>query len=464
MKTRAALLALALAAGCGAATPPSGLDLPGDDGGDDASARGEVSATVDAPAPPVDVPTPDMDVASPSSDVPSPDMDVVSPPPDDVPSPDMDVASPPPPVDVPEPPPPVDVPDPPPPVDVPPPPPAVPACVATARFGDGGGTCSGIDQAWSARGINAGYYPFRVLSPVTQYSGDFDGTGTTPFRAGPTRRGVILQVIPAGAYIGLSTIPGNYNPPTGCEVATCGNPSRAACSDNSPALRAPVGQFYWGYAYQGASHMQGWIGLPPGSVEFAGYDPSHPCALGPAGADYEVRSVCGRATACRGSNPTCGAVNHCDEGDDDCGRTQCGAMSGGPLTPSAWHRTVALPSGSHACADRTPPQPSVRCLANGGTRDFFFVYPFGAYLYWAQNSTTRAWIHYGDRVQVYFHNRDAQGVLWDFVEVLSSGAPTLTPASDGAGGRSGCDAAHPEGCHPCRNGGTCGWVQDVFLR
>jgi hypothetical protein len=106
----------------------------------------------------------------------------------------------------------------------------------------------------------------------------------------------------------------------------------------------------------------------------------------------------------------------------------------------------------------------VRCLENGRARDFFYVYPFGAYLYWAQNSTTKAWLHYGDRVQVYFHNRDSQGVLWDFVEVLTSGAPMLTPASSGAGAGGSCSDTNPGGCHPCQGGGTCGWVQDVFLR
>jgi hypothetical protein len=39
----------------------------------------------------------------------------------------------------------------------------------------------------------------------------------------------------------------------------------------------------------------------------------------------------------------------------------------------------------------------------------------------------------------------------------------LTPASDGTGGGGGCSDSRPENCHPCRNGGTCGWVQDVFL-
>ncbi|MBK8695152.1 MAG: hypothetical protein IPN17_23475 [Deltaproteobacteria bacterium] len=431
------LLSLPLAAGCGDA---SSTDAPSDAAAvTDVVSLPDAPSLLDAPAS-IDVPAA-IDAGS-TSDTPSSAMPEVPPPP------------PPPPVDVP-----VAMADVPPP---PPPPPPVMACIATAAIGNGGGTCSGIDQAFSARGINAGYYPFRVLRPIVQFSGDHDGDGATVFSAGPRRRGVVLQTIPAGVYVGLSTIPGNYDPPTGCDVATCGNPSRAACGDSSPALRAPVAGFYWGYAYQGASHMQGWINVPSGALEFAGYDARHPCALGPAGEDYEVRSACGRATACRGTNPTCGQVNRCDEGDDDCGRTQCGAMSGGPLTPTSWRRTVTLPRG-HACTLRDPPNPAVRCLENGRDRDFFFVYPFGAYLYWAQNSTTRAWLHYGDRVQVYFHNRDAQGVLWDFVEVLSSGAPTLTPASDGAGAGSGCSDARPENCHPCRNGGTCGWVQDVFL-
>ncbi len=405
-------------------------------------------ARADLPDPRADISEARVDVSDPRADISEARVDV-SEARADLPEPRVDVFEPR--VDVPA-------------VDVPitvPPTPSVMACITTAAIGNAGGTCSGIDQAFSARGVNAGYYPYRVVRPVVQYSGDHDGTGAV-FSRGPTRRGVVLQTIPVGAYVGLSTIPGNYDPPTGCEVETCGNPSRAACSNNSPALRAPVGSFYWGYAYQGASHMQGWIGVTPGSLEFAGYDANHPCALGPAGADYEVRSVCGRATSCRGTNPTCGAVNRCDEGDDDCGRTACGAMSGGPLTPRSWRRTVTLPRG-HACTERDPPHPTVRCLENGRERDFFFVYPFGAYLYWAQNSTTRAWLHDGDRVQVYFHNRDAQGVLWDFVEVLTSGAPILTPESDGDGGGASCTDTRPENCHPCRNGGTCGWVQDVFL-
>jgi hypothetical protein len=451
------LLLVVASLGCSENAAP---DLPADAGADteaavDEDAPGPLDAPAAFDAPAVADRSSAPDVTAP--DAPAPVDAPVTPPPVDAPET-------PPPVDVPVAPPPVDVPVTPPPADVPvaPPSPPVMTCIATGARGDGGGTCSGIDQAYSARGINAGYYPFRVLRPIVQFSGDHDGDGRTVFGAGATRRGVVLQTIPAGAYVGLSTVAGNYDPPTGCDVATCGNPARAACGDSSPPLRAPVAGFYWGYAYQGASHMQGWINVPSGALEFAGYDAGHPCALGPAGADYEVRSVCGRATACRGTNPTCGAVNRCDEGDDDCGRTQCGAMSGGPLTPTAWRRTITRPGG-HACTDRDPPNPAVRCLANGREADFFFVYPFGAYLYWAQNSTTRAWLHYGDRVQVYFHNRDAQGVLWDFVEVLSSGAPTLTPAGDGSGAGGGCSDTRPESCHPCRNGGTCGWVQDVFV-
>lgn len=343
--------------------------------------------------------------------------------------------------------------------------PRVPTCIPTATGGEGGGRCDDLSQAWSARGINVGYYAFRANREVVQLSGDFDGDPLELFQAGPSAPGVVLQRVPVGSYVGLSSVGPNYNPPTGCQVDTCGNPSRHACSQNNPPLRAPAGggRFYWGYAYNGASHMQGWFLVSPGDLTYVGDDPTHPCALGPAGADFEVHSACGRTTRCRGTNPTCGAVNTCEEGNDDCGRASCGARAGGALTPSAWRRTVTRPSGTHTCV-RSPPHASVRCMANGAERDFFFVYPFGAYLYWAQNSTTKAWIHYGDRVQVYFHNRDAQGVLWDFIEVLSTDAPTLTPPSDGRGGASPCSDTNPGACAPCRNGGTCGWVQDVFLR
>lgn len=110
------------------------------------------------------------------------------------------------------------------------------------------------------------------------------------------------------------------------------------------------------------------------------------------------------------------------------------------------------------------PHPSIACFANGNEPDFFLAYPFGAYLYWGQNSTTKHWLHYGDRVQSYFHTRDAQNVVWDFVEVLNSGAGILTPASDGSGAGGACSADNPAACTPCKNGGTCGWVQEVFLK
>lgn len=139
-------------------------------------------------------------------------------------------------------------------------------------------------------------------------------------------------------------------------------------------------------------------------------------------------------------------------------------MSGGPLTPSAWKKTVKFPTGAGHTCSKSVPHPSVKCFANGSDQDAFLVYPFGAYLYWAQNSTTKHWLHYGDSVQVYFHNRDAQGVLWDFVEVLASGASFLTPASDGSGSGGGCSSNNPGACTPCKNGGTCGWVQDIFIQ
>lgn len=340
-----------------------------------------------------------------------------------------------------------------------------PACKpAEQATTDGGGRCADLNQAWTARGINAGYYPYKAVAQVTQYSGDFGGDPASIFQAGGPTKGVILQQIPPGSYIGLSTTGPWYNPAGDCQQGdTCGNKDIDACTDSATPLRPGVGGFYWGYAYQGASHMQGWIYYDPAAMVFAGFDGGHPCALGPAGLDYEVASACGQATACSGNNRTCGDANPCSEGADDCGRVQCGAESGGPLTPSAHRKIVSYPGGTHPCAKNVP-NPSITCFANGNDPDFFLVYPFGAYLYWGQNSTTKVWLHYGDRTQSYFHTRDAQGVLWDFVEVLQSGAPLLTPASDGAGGGGGCSADKPNLCTPCKQGGTCGWVQEVFLK
>ena len=339
------------------------------------------------------------------------------------------------------------------------------ACMpAQGASTDGGGRCADLKEAWTGRGINVGYYAYKTLQATPQYSGDYSGAPGAIFTPGATSKGVILQMIPAGAYVGLSSTGPNYDAPMDCFPTSypCGSPNRSACSNDSPEQRPSVAGFAWGYAYSGASHMQGWIPLDPAYLEFAGHDPSHPCALGPAGLDFEVHAACGTATACQGTNPACGDVNPCSEGADDCGNTSCGAMSGGALTPSAWHKTMKKPA-AHTCTTKTPPDPSVKCLANGSDQDFFFVYPFGAYAYWAQNSTTKYWLHYDDAVTVYFHNRDAEGVLWDFVEVTSSGAPVLTPKSDGSGAGGSCSSSNPAACTPCKNGGACGWVQDVFV-
>lgn len=341
---------------------------------------------------------------------------------------------------------------------------SAPGCFpAEQATSDGGGRCADLAQAWTARGINVGYYPFRVLAETPQYSGDYAGPPDQVFAPG-AGKGVILQFIPPGAYVGLSSTGPWYNPPKSClDGDVCGDPGTQACTDSSPPLRPNLGGYYWGYAYSGASHMQGWIYYDPQKLQFAGHDPGHPCARGPAGVDFEVHSACGAPTACAGGNIGCGDANPCSEGADDCGRVECGAMSGGPLTPGAHKKLVDYPAGIHPCKDPGP-HPSVQCLANGNDPDFFYVYPFGAYLYWGQNSTTKHWLHYGDTVQSYFHTRDAQGVLWDFVEVLASGAPQLTPASDGSGGGGGCSSQTPQQCAPCKNGGTCGWVQAVFLK
>jgi hypothetical protein len=336
----------------------------------------------------------------------------------------------------------------------------LPKAAATTK---GGGRCGGLNQAWTARGINVGYYPFLVTKPIPQYSGDFSGKQGSIFAAGGGHKGVILQIVPAGSYVGLSSTGPWYQPASDCFTgASCGAASVPACVDSSPPLRPALHGHYWGYAYDGASHMQGWFRWDPASLRFAGFDPEHPCARGPANVDFEAASACGQPTVCKGPNVTCGASNPCSEGADDCGRAECGAASGGPLTPAAHRMLVRLPPAAVKCTTK-PPHPSVLCLPNGGRIDFFFVYPFGAYLYWAQNSTTKHWLHYGDVVQVYYHNRDSEGVLWHFVEVLESDAPSLTPASDGSGAAPPCSSSNPSACSPCKNGGTCGWIQAHFL-
>ena len=99
----------------------------------------------------------------------------------------------------------------------------------------------------------------------------------------------------------------------------------AAFTDSSPPLRPGVAGYYWGYAYSGASHMQGWIPGNAANLVYAGAEEGHPCALGPAGLDYEVASACGVASTCA-DDATCGDVNSCEEGIDDCGSETCGEI------------------------------------------------------------------------------------------------------------------------------------------
>jgi hypothetical protein len=163
--------------------------------------------------------------------------------------------------------------------------------------------------------------------------------------------------------VGLSSTGPYYDPEPDCYPGPgCGDPDVFACVDSTPPLRPGIAGYYWGYAYSGASHMQGWIYADPTSIAYAGDDPTHPCALGPAGADYEVAEACGTPTSCSGGTPSCRDTNSCTEGSDDCGATSCGAESGGALTPSAHQGTLALPA-AHACTTKTPPDPSVLCPA-----------------------------------------------------------------------------------------------------
>ncbi len=170
---------------------------------------------------------------------------------------------------------------------------------------NGGGTCSNLNQAWTARGINVGYYAFKVTQPLTQYSGDFSGAPGTVFQAGPASKGVILQVIPPGAYVGLSSTGPYYDPPSDCFPAgkTCGDPSHSACPDSNPPMRPALAGFAWGYAYSGASHMQGWIPFDPASLEFAGYDAGHPARSGPRASTTRFTRPVDRPPRARATTP-----------------------------------------------------------------------------------------------------------------------------------------------------------------
>lgn len=110
------------------------------------------------------------------------------------------------------------------------------SCVPTeADSTDGGGRCDDLAQAWTARGINVGYYPFKVLADTTQYSGDYDGADGVTFTRGASRAGVILQVIPAGSYVGLSSIGPYYDPGADClPSGQCGDADVEACSASTP--------------------------------------------------------------------------------------------------------------------------------------------------------------------------------------------------------------------------------------
>jgi len=107
------------------------------------------------------------------------------------------------------------------------------ACIPAAYdTTNGGGLCGDLNEAYTARGINVGYYPFHVRSSIPMYSGDFDGAPGTTFTRGPTHGGVVLQVIRPGAYVGLSSTGPWYDPPSAtarCHLrcahrraATCG--------------------------------------------------------------------------------------------------------------------------------------------------------------------------------------------------------------------------------------------------
>ncbi len=305
----------------------------------------------------------------------------------------------------------------------------------------GGGTCNGLRGAFTARGINVGYYPFRLLveTPLV-----YD------VRAGEA--GAVIATAPENALVALASTGPNYS--TRCQVDAgvvrvccpaeptgyCTN-ADSACESDIPPLRAwrrvPGDRPYafWGYVVEGeGAGTLGWFLFGPSAALYDGRTGRRDTA-GPRGNEFEVAG-CGayrrpdRATSCA-------AVNRCDEGDDGCQRCP-GDACRRRLDPTANRSDVIRPRSGAADSS------------------------WGPSLRWAAHSSPKGWLRWGDRVQVYYRTRDRNGDWWAFVEVLRAPGSALTPAN-GSPVDARCNAADGWSCDPCRNGGTCGWVDGRYL-
>jgi hypothetical protein len=318
-------------------------------------------------------------------------------------------------------------------------------------------------QAWTARGINVGYYPYEVLQTTEQITGDpYDPDAGLP-------RTQVIQRVVAGSIIALASTPHNYEPSNCSEDTAFCMSTSSSCENDHPLLRPPLTvmrgtlqDYYWGYVVRSApgttaTRYEGWIFLPALSTRFVGYEP-HPCAYGPGDVDFEVDEACGRPlVGCEfnGRRRNCQMANPCNQGGTHCGLCSGDAPRTARRDADASVLTVHQPT-AHPCARPLADRPGVRCVGSvgPGNRDNeTYVYPYGAYLSWAPESSHKNWLRYGDVVRRYYQSTIAGGGVWDFVEVTASGGNPFVPVTDGSATDRPCPGGH----------GTCGWIRDEFI-
>lgn len=272
---------------------------------------------------------------------------------------------------------------------------------AIGRGTDVGGRCLNLPDAWTAREINIGYFPFRATQGALIYYTDSDADRVNP-----------------GDFVALASAATNYSPV--CSLDTCSE-STGSCATRSPPLAEGIQDslgnwYFWGYPLAGTdAHTMGWIRAMPRSLVFVG-NTTHPtCAFGPAaggGNDFEASAGrCGSPDP-RCAMRTCGGQNRCSEGNDDCGR-RCGASVPPPIVGEPIRRVT-----------RTEPT---------------LMTAWGIYIHWAQGASAKSWLPYGTSVRIHFRNIDRGTVIWDLVEVLASTSRFAPP-------------------------GLRGWVRDDYLR
>lgn len=407
----------------------------------------------------------------------------------------------------------------------------------------GGTPCFDMRDAFTARTINVGWFPFRVAKQVGIYSGAMDPAKCPAWddmcpKGDAGSQGVLLATLKPGDFVGLQSAAFNYAPTSAkCDDGPeCRSTKRGdACSTshtntdggtNDPTLRPGVNvgtvRYYWGYGY-GRGGLEGtdagFVPYATDTLQFAGFDPTHPCAGGAEYDDFEVHGGCDfthngtfgdhgdQQTKCTGPkvngvaqpNPTCGDQNDCAEGWDDCGI--CGGTKNEPLAAGAHVRDSAIlkkdvvshgvriaqinkccvpPKASNTTgycivAGNKPAgyDSSTQCktAANRAYHDGLYIRSFGVPVYWAQGSNRRTWSHVNDRFLVHAYTRDSttSHTAWAFVELAQSDhdgfAPRVTDDAgqtlvDAGGNRDICQRIDENGNAVAA---TCGWVPRALL-